>query len=209
MKIKIADKEFILDYRRVVYDIQLEEIIVADLHIGKSAHFRKAGISLPGYSLANDIYRFQQILHDYQPKRVLILGDLFHSDRNEEFKEWYELVSSFLDIKFLLVIGNHDTRFMKYNDLEGMDTLGELFRERIHYSHAPSESENRINFCGHIHPGVKLRGKGKQAMRLGCFWLSKKQFILPAFSELTGLGIVKPKRTDRVFIATEDKVIEI
>lgn len=209
MKVIIAKNDFILDHRRVMYDVKREEIIVADLHVGKSAHFRKAGISLPGYSFVSDILRFQQILYDYQPKSVLILGDLFHSDKNEEFNEWNELVKSFPEIKFVLVIGNHDLWSMRSTDLEGLDAVNELQRENVFYSHEPTDKADCINFCGHIHPGVKLKGSGKQELSLSCFWLAKNRLVLPAFSELTGLGMVKPKKTDRIYIPVEDKVIEI
>ena len=210
MKITVAHQDFILDHRKVMYHVAREEIIVADLHVGKSAHFRKAGISLPGYSFVSDILRFQQILQEYQPKSVLILGDLFHSYENEEFEEWNALMESFPDIIFRLIIGNHDIWSIKEIGSLQLEAKTSLLENKIFYSHEPSEqADDTINFCGHIHPGIRLRGSAKQGLSLGCFWLSKKQFVLPAFSELTGLGIVKPKRGDRIFVPVDEKVIEL
>jgi metallophosphoesterase superfamily enzyme len=63
------------------------------------------------------------------------------------------------------------------------------------------------NLAGHLHPGVKLRGTGKQSVVLPCFYFSKHQGILPAFGSFTGIACLVPKKEDRVFVIAEDKII--
>lgn len=208
MKIEIANHTYILDHRKVMYHVETETIIVADLHVGKSAHFRKAGVSMPGYSFVQDILRFQAVLEDYQPMRVMILGDLFHSDSNRECDEWEELMAYFPDISFHLIIGNHD-KWSIGGCTDAMTLDSSLEENGILFTHEPTEDAVLINFCGHIHPGIRLKGSARQSLKLSCFWLSEKRLIFPAFSELTGLAVVKPKRKDRVFVPLEHKVVEI
>ena len=63
------------------------------------------------------------------------------------------------------------------------------------------------NFSGHIHPGIKLKGIGKQFLKLPAFFQKKNQLILPAFGEFTGNYIMNPEDDDVVFAVTPDEVI--
>ncbi len=63
-----------------------------------------------------------------------------------------------------------------------------------HYETLPGESS------GHVHPGVRLQGKGKQSLSLPCFHFTEKQCIMPAFGEFTGKFIIKPNGKDRVYV---------
>ena len=40
--------------------------------------------------------------------------------------------------------------------------------------------------AGHLHPGVRLHGPGRQSVRLPCFAFGRNAALLPAFSEFTG-----------------------
>lgn len=208
MKIKIAEQTFLLDGRRALFDVAKKRLVLADLHIGKSAHFRKSGLSMPAYGFQSDIDRLTRLLEDYQPKEVLILGDLFHSDHNEECEMWNELVQAYSFVSFKLVVGNHDRWSLNDCHKGELSTFNKLEEDGVLYTHEPAEQEGFINFCGHIHPGVRMVGTGKQVMKLSCFWLSTNQFVFPAFSELTGLYIVKPQKEDCLFIPLGDSVIE-
>ena len=64
-------------------------------------------------------------------------------------------------------------------------------------------------FCGHVHPGVRLQGVGRQQIKLPCFYHSTSQLILPAFGAFTGLHILKPKLEDHVYVTTGKEVMEI
>ena len=64
-------------------------------------------------------------------------------------------------------------------------------------------------FCGHIHPGVNLVGKGRQSLTLPCFAFGKKQGILPSFGKFTGRVAIRSTKTDRIFAVLKDKVLAI
>jgi metallophosphoesterase superfamily enzyme len=61
--------------------------------------------------------------------------------------------------------------------------------------------------CGHIHPGVALKGGGRQMLTLPCFHFGAKQVIIPAFGKFTGKVCVKNVRGDKVFAVLKNKVI--
>ena len=208
--VKIRGKEFLLDHRRAVYVKDDHRLILADLHIGKSSHFRKAGYSLPSYSFKSDLDRLMELYHTYQPREILILGDLYHSDFNEEFITWHHEVSKRISSQFHLIVGNHDRLTMKRNELLKDFAINDTYEEgTFFYSHYPTEKDGLLNVCGHIHPGVRLQGSGQQRMKIACFWLSSDQLVLPAFSELTGLGVIKPDPNDKIFACAQKEVIAL
>jgi len=51
----------------------------ADLHLGKAATFRRAGIPVPEGTSARDLARLATLVRDTGADRLLILGDLFHA----------------------------------------------------------------------------------------------------------------------------------
>lgn len=198
--------------QKAIYWESEKTLIIADLHLGKASHFRKAGMAIPAQSCEADYRNLTSLLLDIQPVRLLILGDLFHSSYNNEWLQFAELIKAFSQISFELVIGNHDILAVdKYNSI-GLKLMGEIFVEQnIIFSHHPLDNlaENHINFCGHIHPGVLLIGLGKQKITMPCFYKNKSNFILPAFGALTGLKLMKKDKTTQIFGISGNKIFEI
>ena len=86
-----------------------------------------------------------------------------------------------------------------------------LVHNNIVISHEPLEEipEGLYNLAGHIHPGVRLVGKGRQGMTLSCFYFGERQGLMPAFGQFTGRYKIKPEPKDRVFVITENTLIEM
>ena len=54
-------------------------LLVSDLHLGKAAAFRHAGIPVPEGSAQRDLARLETLVERHRVRRLLILGDLFHA----------------------------------------------------------------------------------------------------------------------------------
>lgn len=190
-------------------------ILIADLHLGKITHFRKAGIGLPAEAEQDNLERLAQLLLDYPCKRVLLLGDLFHSDYNEEWPKFKQFLSQFPELSFVLVRGNHDILHAEDYLCKNLSVVDELGEGPFIFTHIPlpapsaAHPTHNYNVCGHIHPGVMLRGKGMQSMKLPCFHFSKHCLVLPAFGTFTGTAKIKPHKTDDVFVITEHQVVKV
>src|SRR5260221_1652908 len=83
-------------------------LIVADLHLGKSGHFRKSGIAVPQNIYKADLQRLMSQLYLYKAERLIIVGDLTHSDINKELDLFINWRKDFSLLQIDLVKGNHD-----------------------------------------------------------------------------------------------------
>lgn len=79
----------------------------------------------------------------------------------------------------------------------------------VHDINDCSEEDDTYCFSGHIHPGVKIRGVGRQALQLACFYFGKKHAVLPAFGRFTGTYPVQPLKGDVIFGLVDKGVVRI
>lgn len=208
----VAQQTFELHPLKAIFWKEQQTLLIADLHLGKARHFRKEGFPVPQEVGDQNYEMLIHLLLHYRPERVIFLGDLFHSDYNEEWTEISDLVQQFSSVQFDLVQGNHDI----LTDYAYAKANIRLFKknlliDQVLLSHEPMDSipTGTYNLAGHIHPCVWLRGKGKQKMRLPCFYFGKNQGLLPAFGAFTGMAEIKVKKEDQVFVLAEDVVLRM
>ena len=104
----IGDEIFWVSPERVLFWENENALIVSDLHIGKTGHFRKAGIAVPQAVFKEDLQRLISQLQFFSPRQLLVVGDLFHSVANKElnlFRRWREDLPN---LSIQLIKGNHD-----------------------------------------------------------------------------------------------------
>jgi len=197
---------------KAIWIPDLKSIFVADLHFGKAAHFRKSGIPIPEPIHEQDLIEIKALIEKYQPLNFYFLGDLFHSDWNEQWDNLNSFLEAFGQTKFHLIKGNHDVLSPKAYHKSTFQIHHEpLSLGRLLLSHEPLDviPEGLLNLCGHIHPGIRLVGKGRQSLRIPCFHFRKNQLTLPAFGKFTGLALIHPQAGDQIFGVTEKKIIQI
>jgi DNA ligase-associated metallophosphoesterase len=187
-------------------------LIIADAHFSKETHFRKNGVAIPAGILQNDLRRMETMIDTFDPDQILFLGDMFHSEENDGLNEFLNWRKTFSSLKITLVIGNHDILINEWYTHAKIDCIKSFLQiENIILSHDKMimKDENTFNLYGHIHPGILLRGKAKQSLRLPCFWFSKNYGALPAFGRFTGSVSVRPNKEDQVFVIGDGKVFDL
>ncbi|MCB0633088.1 MAG: ligase-associated DNA damage response endonuclease PdeM [Saprospiraceae bacterium] len=212
-RLQICGQHLILHPFRAVYWEEQNSLLIADLHLGKAAHFRRTGIAVPAAVGDANLDKLISLLLDYQPDRVLFLGDLFHSEYNNQWIAFCELLDQFSGIHFELVRGNHDVLDESFYERAGLEVHAEVLEIGpfllTHHPLTELSKEELYNLAGHIHPAVSLRGGGRQRLRLPCFFFGKHQGLLPAFGEFTGLASQSVGPDDRVFAIAEDAILAI
>lgn len=208
---KISGQNLWLSAAKAIFWEEEKALIVSDLHLGKTGHFRKAGIAVPQTPLKEDMQRLVQLLQHFSPRQLIVVGDFFHSKANLEldfFRKWRNDLSH-LPIK--LVRGNHDILkddWYRDTDIEVIEERLDLGAFSFMHDHCATNGE-QYNFCGHLHPGVVINGLGKQSLRFPCFYFAPDHCILPAFGRFTGLANVAPRKEDVLYAVVDQTLIKI
>ncbi|MCW4450927.1 ligase-associated DNA damage response endonuclease PdeM [Kaistella sp. BT6-1-3] len=184
----IQNEKLIFTNQKAVFWESQKIMIISDLHVGKSAHFRKSGIAVTSQILLDDLEVLENLISFFGAESLLIVGDLFHAGHNSDLEIFCDWRNRFPDLKITLIKGNHDRIPKKFYEDYCIGIVEDTLEiGPFTFVHEPQHMENRFTVSGHIHPGVVFQGKARQAVRLPCFAVSEKQLILPAFSKFTGL----------------------
>lgn len=185
-------------------------LLVADAHIGKDAAFRDAGLAVPRGPTTDDLARLALLIERYDVARLAFLGDLVHDRRARDaagpaFLQWR---MHFTGLDVLLVRGNHDRRAgdpvpeWKVRCVNEPHAIGALA-----LCHSPQAIKGAYAIAGHVHPAARLNGRGRDALRLPCFFFTASYAIMPAFGSFTGMMDVEPSPHDRLYVAAGPQVI--
>jgi DNA ligase-associated metallophosphoesterase len=198
--------DWVLLPERAVFWPSQSMLLVADLHLGKDATFRAAGIPIPLGSDVATLDRLASVLEKVKPRTLAILGDLFHGKQAdvEGFRWWVE---TYCRCEIILVTGNHD-RWVRIEEL-GLGSWSSFEVDGINLAHHPSEEGEEPVICGHVHPGFIAHSGSRRTDKLPCFWIQKTNFVLPAFGEFTGLYMVDNRKPDLVFVVAGKHVFHI
>jgi DNA ligase-associated metallophosphoesterase len=152
------------------------------------------------------------MMEDFPIQKIFLLGDLFHSRHNSEWEQFIRWRNTFPEIEFHLIKGNHDILD------EALIHQGKIILHENTFVEAPflfshqyveNEDDNLYQFFGHIHPGVRLNGKGLQSLSLPCFCFGKRSGVLPAFGNFTGKAIIQPAAFDEVYVIYSETVKQL
>ena len=99
---------------KALYLPDVEALLVSDVHLGKAETFQSFGIPIASQVNEENIGRLRQLCRQTKPKKLFVLGDLFHSKKSlvpDVLIGW----DSFLKetaAEVCLVVGNHDRRLV-------------------------------------------------------------------------------------------------
>lgn len=192
-------------------------LIISDLHLGKSGHFRKAGIAVPQKIQVTDLQRLMSTLYAYKAERLIIVGDFTHSHFNKELDLFTKWRHDFSQLHIDLVQGNHDILDEQWYSANAITLhpwqleIGAFcFRHEDKRQHKVYEDTRAIyTFSGHLHPAFRLKGRGKQSLKFPCYYFRKDSCVLPAFSHFTGGFIVEPAKEEMVYAIVENEVMKM
>lgn len=204
---KILGQTLCLSPEKAIFWKEKGLLIIADLHLGKAGHFRKSGIPVSDLVHNKDLLTLDKLITKWKPSEVIFLGDLFHSDHNQGWEVFRRWIKSKAPLSFTLILGNHDVLDAKEYHISNLRVIEKLDLEPFTLTHIPEETE-AYNLAGHIHPAIKLSGKGRQSLRVPCFYFGAENGILAAFGHFTGTGLIKVTKKDSVYGIAENQVIK-
>ncbi len=174
-------------------------LIISDLHLGIEGYLEDEGIFLPrgvSRATAEIVYR---AIEDYQPRKLIIDGDVKHSFGLLKTSEWRELKTFFGRLKedygleVYVVRGNHDNYLGVVLDKYGFKFFERMDMGPYTIIHGHEEVDPKtlgeVVIIGHEHPSIVLRDEAGGKYRFKCFlWGDFEGFkvlVLPPVSEIS------------------------
>lgn len=174
---------------RAVYWADRRTLLVADLHLGKSEAFRRAGVAIPEGDTQDTLARLHKLVAQYQPQELILLGDILHarltpnSPLPTQVQTWCQTAQL---PRVTAIIGNHDNDLERIRDAFHIIPEGEIVDGLCLLHHPPAHPLKTPWVAGHWHPVAQLRHGGDR-LRLPVFvHKSQEGVILPAFGSFTG-----------------------
>lgn len=191
-------------------------LFVADVHLGKGAALRAAGLAVPAGSSQEDLQRLGALIERLRARRLVVLGDLLHARRGRtpallrQLLDWRQRHAA---VDMVLVRGNHDDRAGDPPPALGLEVVPAPWRLGPWTGHHAPPSAGRPGshgaaavLCGHVHPVTVLRGAGGERLRLPCFVLRPGMLVLPAFGVFTGGWAVQLRPDTGLAVVADGRV---
>lgn len=200
----VAD-DILLDGRLALFHQTERWLAVADLHFGYELSQRAAGALVPLWGMATISERLSELLAEYAPRRLIVLGDLVH-DKTAAREAAGLLRDLAARCEVVVVAGNHDRQ------LRGHVEMVESFqtdRFHFHHGHCDADTGNRIQIIGHHHPAAVISDGAGLHLKCPAFVQQSDCWIMPAFSPWAGGTRWTGEESRRVWLCTAERVFPL
>jgi len=201
---EIAGCELWLLADKALYWPQEKLLCIADVHFGKAATYRALGQPVPAGTTEHNLRRMDALLALYDVQHLVFLGDFLHAPKAHApatlaaLHAWRQQHSA---LRITLIRGNHDHRAGDPPASLGITIVNEpLVMGPLRLRHTPSEEDDGHVIAGHVHPVITLQGRGRQVLRLPCFYSTARCTLLPSFGAFTGGYGIAPEAGSQVFV---------
>lgn len=188
----IAGRTFVTDPSGALWCAAARMLVVSDLHLEKGSAFAARGVPLPPYDTSETLRTLAAVVHRFQPRTVVSLGDSFHDRRGPSRMspgDARALAALQAGRDWIWIAGNHDPRF------EGAIAgrfLAEFTDGAIRFVHEPTAGPVAGEIAGHLHPSAVIAVRGGR-IRRKVFVSCETRLVMPAFGSFTGgLDIADP-----------------
>lgn len=210
LPVTLAGAELWLLADKAIYYPEHRALLIADIHLGKAAAYRKLGQPAPHGTTQGNLQRLDRLLAAYPCDWLIFLGDFLHAPESHAaatlaaIEQWREQHPALI---MTLIRGNHDQRAGDPPASLNIDIIsGPLLLGPFALQHEPDPHPTRHVLAGHVHPVFRLHGLGRQSLRLPCFYLNERVSLLPAFGEFTGGFQVKRQGAGKIYLTGDGGV---
>ncbi|MEJ5246497.1 MAG: ligase-associated DNA damage response endonuclease PdeM [Caldilinea sp.] len=212
-QVELMGERVLLLATRALYWPSGATLFIADPHFGKTDSFQAAGVPLPNGATGDDLRRLSASIHATGARRLVILGDFFHTRASQSPATLDALTAwrrEHPGLEVLLVPGNHDRHAGA--PPAGLDIACApeplLLAPFACYHHPPADASTTYALAGHIHPTATLRDIDGSRHRFPCFHIGARAAVLPAFAAFAGGQTIRPAPGDRIFIVSGNSIHE-
>ncbi|MGI8890286.1 MAG: metallophosphoesterase [Chthoniobacterales bacterium] len=195
----------LLDGRLALFHEVEGWLAVADLHFGYELSQRAAGRLMPLWGMTSIEERLVELLMDYRPGQLLIVGDLVH-DRASLVAASELLARLRQHCEVIALAGNHDRHVAHaISFAPTWETPDFVFQ----HGHCAEVQTDRIRIIGHHHPAASISDGAGLRLKFPALIQQERCWILPAFSPWAG-GVNWPdEEGSQVWLCTPRRVMRL
>lgn len=196
-------EDVVLDGRLALFHKRERWLAVADLHFGYELSQRAAGNLFPLWGMQTIENRLEELLREYNPERLVILGDLVHDRAGAvEAARLARRLSKYC--KILVIAGNHDRELGDAFELVDSWTTKRFY---FHHGHCSVDLPHRVQIIGHYHPAGTIADGAGLRLKLPAFVQQENCWIMPAFSPWSSGTDFTPDTPSRVWLCSPERVL--
>jgi len=201
----------LLDSRLALFHERENWLAVADLHFGFELSQRAAGRLVPFWGMESIETRLRELLHDYRPATLILLGDLVHDGSAAcEFFSLITLLRKQCDL--VLLAGNHDAQIKRQTSKLkhfNIDLRDSFTTDRFEFHHGDGERKQngRIQIIGHFHPAGTLHDGAGLRLKFPALVQESGCWILPAFSPWAAGTEWTEREQSRIWLCTPHRIL--
>jgi uncharacterized protein len=199
-------KSVLLDSRLALFHEQERWLAIADLHFGYELSQRVAGRLVPFLGMELIETRLRQLLCDYHPATLILLGDLVHD--KTAAREFFSLVTRLRQqCEVILIAGNHDVQIKHLR----IDLRDSFITDRFEFHHGDCEREQngRIQIIGHFHPAATLHDGAGLRLKFPALVQESGCWILPAFSPWAAGTEWIEREQSQIWLCTPHRILSV
>ena len=210
LPIELEQTELWLLADKAIYWPAQQALLIADIHFGKAAAYRRLGQPVPQGTTQTNLQRLDTLLAQYPSRRLIFLGDFLHAAQSRTAATLAQLQAWRMrhpELDITLIRGNHDLRAGDPPAQLGIAVVPEpLLLGPFALQHEPNPHPTHHVLAGHLHPAFRLQGRGRQSLRLPCFRIGGRVSLLPAFGAFTGMMEIGADEGQRIYVVSENSV---
>lgn len=212
-QIEVAGEVLTLLPQRAVYWARQRMLLVADAHFGKAARFRMHGVPIPRGTTDDNLDVLDTLLDNHAIDRIVFLGDLMHG-RIARDAPTFERLGSWCaqrrGVALELIMGNHDRHAGALPSALSITVHSEPYRiGPFALCHHPATLDDAYVLAGHLHPVIRLYGRGLGRVQAPCFVFGPRAAVLPAFGAFTGGFRIARQPADRIWVVAGEQVLRL
>jgi len=199
-------KSVLLDSRLALFHEQERWLAIADLHFGFELSQRVAGRLLPLWGMESIETRLHELLRDYHPATLILLGDLVHDKTGA--REFFSLVTRLREqCDVILIAGNHDAQLKRLS--VGLRDFFATDRFEFHHGDCERGQNGRIQIIGHFHPAATLHDGAGLRLKFPALVQESRCWILPAFSPWAAGTEWTEREQSQIWLCTPQRILLI
>jgi uncharacterized protein len=199
---RIAEN-ILLDARLALFHERENWLAIADLHFGFELTQRAAGRLVPFWGMESTSARLLQLIADYRPARLAIVGDLVHDHTAAgPLRRLLARIAEHCEV--VAIAGNHDRKFRR---LIGLTDSFATESFEFHHGDCQLTPTHRIEIIGHFHPAATIRDGAGLHLKFPAFVQEPTCWILPAFSPWAAGTPWTPGEQSRLWLCTPQRIL--